>query len=71
MPPDNALLRTLRHEKTDSLPWIPFAGVHAGMLIGKTAKEVLTDETVLLDSLLAVNKLYKPHGQPVMFDLQI
>lgn len=71
MPPDNALLRTLRHEKTDSLPWIPFAGVHAGMLIGKTAKEVLTDETVLLDSLLAVNRLYKPHGQPVMFDLQI
>ncbi len=71
MPTDNVLLQTLRHQKTASLPWVPFAGVHAGKLIGKTAKEVLTDETALFDSLLAVNKLYKPHGQPVMFDLQI
>ena len=68
---DNVLMQTLRHQKTASLPWVPFAGVHAGKLIGKTAKEVLTDENRLFDSLLAVNKLYKPHGQPVMFDLQI
>jgi len=71
MKSENVLYRTLCHEKTDLLPWVPFAGVHAGKLIGKTAKEVLTVETVLLDSLLAVNRLYKPHGQPVMFDLQI
>lgn len=71
MPADNILLQTLRHQKTDTLPWVPFAGVHAGKLIGKTAKDVLTDETVLFESLLAVNRLYKPHGQPVMFDLQI
>ena len=71
MPPDNVLLRTLRHEKTHTLPWVPFAGVHAGKLIGKTAKEVLTDENILFQSLMAVNQLYKPHGQPVMFDLQI
>ena len=71
MRPDNCLTRTLLHQPCDALPWVPFAGVHAGKLIGKTAKEVLTDETVLLDALLAVNKLYKPHGQPVMFDLQI
>ena len=71
MRPENCLTQTLRHEKADTLPWVPFAGVHAGKLIGKTAKEVLTDETALLDALLAVNRLYKPHGQPVMFDLQI
>ncbi len=71
MRPDNVLLKTLRHEKTDALPWVPFAGVHAGKLIGKTAREVLTDENALFDSLMAVNKLYMPHGQPVMFDLQI
>ncbi|MCE5342731.1 MAG: uroporphyrinogen decarboxylase [Eubacteriales bacterium] len=68
---NNILYQTLRHEKTGALPWVPFAGVHAGKLIGKTAREVLTDETALLDSLLAVNRLYRPHGQPVMFDLQI
>ena len=71
MHPENVLTKTLRHEKADSLPWVPFAGVHAGKLIGKTAKEVLTDENALLDALLAVHRLYKPHGQPVMFDLQI
>lgn len=71
MRPENCLTQTLRHEKTETLPWVPFAGVHAGKLVGKTAKEVLTDENALLDALLAVNRLYKPHGQPVMFDLQI
>ena len=68
---DNVLYKVLRHEKTDVLPWVPFAGVHAGKLIDKTAKEVLTDENSLFQSLLAVNKLYTPHGQPVLFDLQI
>ena len=65
------LVDVLKHQKSDALPWIPFAGVHAGKLIGKNAIEVLTDENVLFDALMAVNKLYKPHGQPVIFDLQI
>lgn len=28
------ILKTLRHEKTDQTPWVPFAGVHAGKLKG-------------------------------------
>ncbi len=71
MQPKEILLKVLRHEQMETAPWVPFAGVHAGKLIGKSAKEVLTDENVLFDALMAVNKLYKPHGQPVMFDLQI
>ncbi|MBQ8953062.1 MAG: uroporphyrinogen decarboxylase [Clostridia bacterium] len=71
MTPKEILFQVLRHEKTDALPWVPFAGVHAGKLIGKSAKEVLTDEDALFDALMAVNRIYKPHGQPVMFDLQI
>ncbi len=71
MTPKEHLIKVLRHEKTDAVPWVPFAGVHAGKLTGATAKEVLTDENALLDALLAVNRLYQPHGQPVMFDLQI
>ena len=65
------LFSVLRHEKTDSVPWVPFAGVHAGKLKGYTACEVLTDPDKLLESLLEVNKLYSPDGQPVVFDLQI
>ncbi|WP_334160232.1 uroporphyrinogen decarboxylase family protein, partial [Muricomes intestini] len=50
---------------------VPFAGVHAGRLLGYTATEVLQDEEKLFQSLMEVNKLYKPSGQPVIFDLQV
>ncbi len=65
------LLATLRHEPTPAIPWVPFAGVHAGKLKGYSAQEVLTDGDKLFESLLAVNQTYDPDGQPVVFDLQI
>lgn len=69
--PKELLLKTLRHEDTNAVPWVPFAGVHAGKLVGYDATEVLTDEDKLFESLMEVNKMYKPNGQPVLFDLQI
>lgn len=71
MNPKEILFATLRHEKTDVTPWVPFAGVHAGKLAGYDATEVLTDADKLYESLMAVNRLYKPFGQPVVFDLQV
>jgi uroporphyrinogen decarboxylase len=65
------VLAVLNKQKIDSIPWLPFAGVHAGKLKGYTAREVSTDAGKLIDSLREVNKLYKPDGQPIMFDLQI
>jgi len=65
------LLGTLRHEPMQAIPWVPFAGVHAGKLKGYTAQEVLTEKDKLLESLLEVNRVYDPDGQPVVFDLQI
>ena len=61
----------MRHEVTPRAPWVPFAGVHAGVLTGADATKVLTDEDALVEALLAVNRLYKPDGQPVVFDLQL
>lgn len=61
----------LRHEEPASVPWVPFAGVHAGKLTGYTAREILTNKEKLMESLLAVNEVYAPDGQPVLFDLQI
>jgi len=58
-------------QPSDRTAWVPFAGVHAGKLKGYSALEVLTDAEALFSSLLEVNKLYSPDGQPVMFDLQI
>ena len=61
----------MQHEETERIPWVPFAGVHAGVLVGYDATEVLTEEDKLFEALIQVNKLYKPDGQPVVFDLQI
>lgn len=65
------LFRALRHEPVSSVPWVPYAGVHAGKLKGYSGEEILKDEKKLLESLLAVNEVYDPDGQPVVFDLQI
>jgi len=65
------IFKTLRHEPTDSIPWVPFAGVHAGKLKGYTAEEMLRDSDKLVDALLEVKKLYTPDGMPVLFDLQV
>lgn len=65
------LFRTLRHETVERAPWVPFAGVHAGKLKGYTATEMLTDAGKAFESLMEVNRLYRPDGQPVIFDLQI
>lgn len=66
------LLNTLNGTNTSKeIPWVPFAGVHAGFLKGYSAKEVLTDADKLFESLLEVHKLYRPDGMPVVFDLQI
>ena len=65
------LFAALRHEALTTVPWVPFAGVHAGKLKGYTAFEVLTDPQKLLASLLEVNQVYDPDGQPIIFDLQV
>lgn len=61
----------LQGKETDKTPWVPFAGVHSGKLKGYSAKEVSQSADKLFESLLEVNRIYKPDGQPVMFDLQI
>lgn len=65
------IYNVLNHEEVERIPWIPFAGIHAGKLVGYDAKEVLTDKDKLFEALLEVNKMYVPDGQPVLFDLQI
>lgn len=69
--PKDILLSTLHHEKTEQIAWVPFAGVHAGKLTGYNAQEILNDGDKLFEALMEVNKLYRPCGQPVVFDLQL
>lgn len=68
---NNLVIKTLKHEECARAPWVPFAGVHAGKLTGVDAETILKDGNALYNALIEVNKLYKPDGQPVIFDLQI
>ena len=61
----------LNGEPTTRIPWVPFAGIHAGKLISVSAQELYQNSDLLLEALVKVNELYKPDGQPVIFDLQI
>ena len=65
------LLATLKHEQGLAVPWVPFAGVHAGKLRGYTGQEVLTEAGKLAEALRAVQETYDPDGMPVVFDLQV
>lgn len=65
------ILKTLSHEKVDRPPWVPYAGVHAGKLVGYDATEVLQDADKLYEALAAVKRLYVPDGMPITFDLQL
>jgi len=58
-------------KETDRIPWIPFAGIHAGKLIGASPTEILTKSDVLVEALKEVKKVYNPDGMPIHFDLQI
>ncbi|ACN17787.1 UroD [Desulforapulum autotrophicum HRM2] len=65
------IMTVLNRKKADSLPWVPFAGVHSGFLTGYDADEVYQDSDKCFESLKKVNQLYKPDGQPIIFDLQL
>ncbi len=65
------IYKVFRDGKGERIPWVPFAGVHAGKLKGYTARELLENSEKLLESLLEVNKIYQPDGQPILFDLQL
>ena len=65
------LFSVLRHESTNNVPWVPFAGVHAGVLKGYNARDILLYRDKLVESLEEVHKVYDPDGMPVLFDLQV
>lgn len=65
------IFKALGHEEVSEIPWVPFAGVHAGALKGYTAEEMLKDSDKIVESLKEIAKLYNPDGMPVIFDLQV
>lgn len=65
------LLEALRGGTPERIPWVPFAGVHAGSLIGAEPELFLRDASLIEKGVLHVCERYKPDGVPIVFDLQI
>lgn len=65
------LLSAFTLNATDRTPWVPFVGVHAALLIGRTAGEYLRSEQLIVEGVGKAIELYRPDGIPVVFDLQL
>ena len=65
------LLQAIRGAATPRPAWVPYVGVHGGMLIGKTATDYLQSADNIVAGLSKAVELYNPDGLPIVFDLQI
>jgi len=65
------LLTTLRGEKAERVPWVPFVGVHGGSLIGMDATAYSRDGGAIAKGLKTAAGRYGADGLPVVFDLQL
>ena len=65
------ILKTFKLEPTDSIPWVPFVGVHGGSLIRVNATDFLHSADHIVEGISKAVELYQPDGIPVLFDLQL
>lgn len=65
------VLKAIRCEEVDRVPWVPFVGCHGGKLIAVTAEEYLKSKELIVRGLSKAIELYEPDGISVVFDLQI
>lgn len=65
------LLKALRSEPVERVPWVPFVGVHGGSLVGVDAEAYLKDADHIVAGLKEAVARYQPDGLPVVFDLQL
>ena len=48
------LFKALNHQPVERVPWVPFSGVHSGLLKGYNAEEVLKEVRGPITKLLKV-----------------
>jgi MtaA/CmuA family methyltransferase len=61
----------VRGKRTETAPWVPYAGVHCAFLINEPADKYLQDPELLAKGLVETAKKYKADGIPLVFDLSI
>lgn len=65
------VLKAMRLEEVERIPWVPFVGAHAGEITGKNAIDFFKSTENIVAGVNEAIKTYKPDGIPVVFDLQI
>ena len=61
----------VRGKRTETAPWVPYAGVHCAFLINEPADKYLQDPELLAKGLVETAKKYKADGIPLLFDLSV
>jgi len=61
----------VRGKRTESAPWVPYAGMHCAFVINEPADKYLQDPEILARGLVETAKKYKADGIPLVFDLSI
>ncbi len=64
------VLKALRFEEVDRVPWVPFTGVHVAKLVNSDAPSLLTRADVLVEAVAAAAERYHADGVCSAFDLQ-
>ena len=44
------IFKTMRHEPTERVPWVPFSGIHSGKLKGYNAEEDVYKRQLQMDN---------------------
>jgi MtaA/CmuA family methyltransferase len=65
------LIDAYRGKRTDTPPWVPYAGVHCAFLINEPADKMLKDPALLAKGVVNAAKRYKADGIPLVFDLSV
>ncbi|WP_455598721.1 uroporphyrinogen decarboxylase family protein [Cloacibacillus sp.] len=64
------VLKALRFEEVDRVPWVPFTGVHVAKLVDSNAEELLKNGDILVEAVSAAAERYYADGVCSAFDLQ-
>ncbi len=68
---DHPLLRALRGEWTDTVPFLPYSGMWPARLLGVTAHRYLQDATLLARGAVRLAREFGADGVPLMTDPQM
>ncbi len=65
------LIDAYRGKRTETAPWVPYAGVHCAFLINEPADKMLKDPALLAKGVVNAAKRYHADGIPLVFDLSV